>query len=219
MEKKGPDSITLTYDFLKWAIPALKKFPRDQRHFQDAGKQPYDKDATTLPWRALHNGRQRNKTPWLYLHTPPDNNWPLTLTTAHQANKHPLNEADQRFRRRRTTTRRARPCPGRPVAWRPSKKLDAVNVLTIPRIVILFFPVSTGGFLRLLAQEPDEGCASEKNAAQARITPPLHHLSFFYTIHGAISTDIPFPLTHAGPCAIEFPGAQVSRPGRPDSFQ
>lgn len=31
MEKKGPDSIILTYDFLKWTIPALKKFPRDQR--------------------------------------------------------------------------------------------------------------------------------------------------------------------------------------------
>ena len=89
----------------------------------------------------------------------------------------------------------------------------------IPRIVILFFPVSTGGFLRLLAQEPDEGCASEKNAAQARITPPLHHLSFFYTIHGAISTDFPFSLTHAGPCAIEFSGAEATRPVRPDFIQ
>jgi hypothetical protein len=29
--KSSPDSITLTYDLLKWAIPALKKFPRDQR--------------------------------------------------------------------------------------------------------------------------------------------------------------------------------------------
>ena len=27
----GPDSITKTYDLLKWAIPHLKKFPRDQR--------------------------------------------------------------------------------------------------------------------------------------------------------------------------------------------
>jgi len=61
MEKRGPDGITLTYDFLKWAIPTLKKFPRDQRHFQDAGKQLYDKDGTSLPSRALHNGRQQNK--------------------------------------------------------------------------------------------------------------------------------------------------------------
>jgi hypothetical protein len=30
-EKSSPDSITLTYDLLKWAIPTLKKFPRDQR--------------------------------------------------------------------------------------------------------------------------------------------------------------------------------------------
>jgi hypothetical protein len=29
--KSSPDSITLTYDLLKWAIPTLKKFPRDQR--------------------------------------------------------------------------------------------------------------------------------------------------------------------------------------------
>ena len=27
----GPDSITKTYDLLKWTIPHLKKFPRDQR--------------------------------------------------------------------------------------------------------------------------------------------------------------------------------------------
>jgi len=31
MERQGPDSITLTYDFPKWSIPALKKFPREQR--------------------------------------------------------------------------------------------------------------------------------------------------------------------------------------------
>ena len=31
VEKASPDSITLTYDLLKWAIPTLKKFPRDQR--------------------------------------------------------------------------------------------------------------------------------------------------------------------------------------------
>ena len=30
-EKRSPDSITLTYDLLKWAIPTLNKFPRDQR--------------------------------------------------------------------------------------------------------------------------------------------------------------------------------------------
>ena len=30
-KKSSPDSITLTYDLLKWAIPTLKKFPRDQR--------------------------------------------------------------------------------------------------------------------------------------------------------------------------------------------
>ncbi|MEW6263936.1 MAG: diversity-generating retroelement protein Avd [Thermodesulfobacteriota bacterium] len=30
-ENKGPDSITLTYDLLKWSIPTLQKFPRDQR--------------------------------------------------------------------------------------------------------------------------------------------------------------------------------------------
>lgn len=30
-EKKGPDSITLTYDLLKWSIPTLEKFPRSQR--------------------------------------------------------------------------------------------------------------------------------------------------------------------------------------------
>ena len=30
-EKRGPDSITLTYDLLKWSIPTLKKFPREQR--------------------------------------------------------------------------------------------------------------------------------------------------------------------------------------------
>ncbi len=29
--RQSPDSITLTYDLLKWAIPTLKKFPRDQR--------------------------------------------------------------------------------------------------------------------------------------------------------------------------------------------
>ncbi|MEW6267218.1 MAG: hypothetical protein AB1641_29445, partial [Thermodesulfobacteriota bacterium] len=28
-ENKGPDSITLTYDLLKWSIPTLQKFPRD----------------------------------------------------------------------------------------------------------------------------------------------------------------------------------------------
>jgi hypothetical protein len=27
----GPDSITKVYDSLKWTIPQLKKFPRDQR--------------------------------------------------------------------------------------------------------------------------------------------------------------------------------------------
>ena len=31
VEKTGPDSLTLTYDLLKWSIPAIKKFPRDQR--------------------------------------------------------------------------------------------------------------------------------------------------------------------------------------------
>jgi hypothetical protein len=30
-EKSSPDSITLTYDLLKWTIPALQKLPRDQR--------------------------------------------------------------------------------------------------------------------------------------------------------------------------------------------
>jgi hypothetical protein len=30
-DRRSPDSITLTYDLLKWAIPTLKKFPRDQR--------------------------------------------------------------------------------------------------------------------------------------------------------------------------------------------
>jgi hypothetical protein len=30
-EKSSPDSITLTYDLLKWTIPARQKFPRDQR--------------------------------------------------------------------------------------------------------------------------------------------------------------------------------------------
>ncbi len=30
MERQGPGSITLTYDFLKWSIPTLKKFPRDR---------------------------------------------------------------------------------------------------------------------------------------------------------------------------------------------
>jgi len=30
-EKKGPDSITLTYDLLKWSIPTIEKFPRSQR--------------------------------------------------------------------------------------------------------------------------------------------------------------------------------------------
>ncbi len=30
-EKTGPDSLTLTYDLLKWSIPAILKFPRDQR--------------------------------------------------------------------------------------------------------------------------------------------------------------------------------------------
>jgi len=30
-EKKGPDSITLTYDLLKWSIPTLETFPRSQR--------------------------------------------------------------------------------------------------------------------------------------------------------------------------------------------
>ena len=31
-EKKGPDAITMTYDLLKWAIPVLKKYPKDQRY-------------------------------------------------------------------------------------------------------------------------------------------------------------------------------------------
>ncbi|MEA3427925.1 MAG: hypothetical protein U9Q84_01625 [Thermodesulfobacteriota bacterium] len=30
-KKKGPDSITLTYDLLKWSIPTLEKFPKSQR--------------------------------------------------------------------------------------------------------------------------------------------------------------------------------------------
>jgi hypothetical protein len=30
-EKSSPDAITLTYDHAKWTIPALQKFPRDQR--------------------------------------------------------------------------------------------------------------------------------------------------------------------------------------------
>ena len=30
-EKTGPDSLTLTYDLLKWSIPTIKSFPRDQR--------------------------------------------------------------------------------------------------------------------------------------------------------------------------------------------
>ncbi|MBC8199510.1 MAG: diversity-generating retroelement protein Avd [Desulfobacterales bacterium] len=30
-KKTGPDSLTLTYDLLKWSIPAIKSFPRDQR--------------------------------------------------------------------------------------------------------------------------------------------------------------------------------------------
>jgi hypothetical protein len=30
-EKSRPDSITLTYDLIKWTIPVLQKFPRDQR--------------------------------------------------------------------------------------------------------------------------------------------------------------------------------------------
>ena len=30
-KRKAPDSITLTYDLLKWAIPTLNRFPRDQR--------------------------------------------------------------------------------------------------------------------------------------------------------------------------------------------
>jgi hypothetical protein len=30
-EKSSSNSITLTYDLLKWAIPTPKKFPRDQR--------------------------------------------------------------------------------------------------------------------------------------------------------------------------------------------
>jgi len=54
-----------------------------------AGKQPYDRDGTTLLWRALHNGRQENKPPGQYLHTPLDNNWPLALATCYQTYKHP----------------------------------------------------------------------------------------------------------------------------------
>jgi len=30
-ERSAPDAITLTYDLLKWAIPTLKKFLRDQQ--------------------------------------------------------------------------------------------------------------------------------------------------------------------------------------------
>ena len=30
-ERKGTDSITLTYDLLKWSIPTLEKFPKSQR--------------------------------------------------------------------------------------------------------------------------------------------------------------------------------------------
>jgi hypothetical protein len=30
-EKTGPDSLTLTYDLLKWSIPTIEKFPRSQR--------------------------------------------------------------------------------------------------------------------------------------------------------------------------------------------
>jgi len=31
IKNNGPDSITKTYDLLKWTIPHLKKFPHDQR--------------------------------------------------------------------------------------------------------------------------------------------------------------------------------------------
>ncbi len=52
----------------------------------------------------------------------------------------------------------------------------------------------------------------------SHITPPPL-LSFFFSRRASvISTYIPFSLTHAGPCAIEFPGAQVSRPARPSFF-
>jgi len=79
MEKQGPDSTTLTYDFLKWAIPTLKKFPRDQRHFQDAGKQPYDRDAMTLPWRTSTSGRQKKIRIGNTYPCPPENTWPPTV--------------------------------------------------------------------------------------------------------------------------------------------
>ena len=72
-----------------------------------------------------------------------------------------------------------------------------------------------------------------KNSPQARslLHPPCRR-SFFPRGHGelfqtpcpgacrrasVILTDIPFPLTHNVPCAIEFPGAEVARPVRSDS--
>ena len=60
--------------------------------------------------------------------------------------------------------------------------------------------------------------APARNSTQTRYHPTsLAFILFFSRRATWISTDLPFPLTHNAPCAIENPGAQVSRPARPDS--
>ncbi len=63
MEKKGPDSITLTYDFLKWAIPALKKFPRDQHRLRSDKSSPTTGMARPCPGGPSTTGASETNPP------------------------------------------------------------------------------------------------------------------------------------------------------------
>lgn len=51
MEKRGPVSIVLTYDFVNWVIPALKKFPPGPAPLPRVKRMHYNRDGTTLLWR------------------------------------------------------------------------------------------------------------------------------------------------------------------------
>ena len=158
-----------------------------------------------MPWRSIHNGRQRNITPWLYLHYPLDSNWQLTLATAHQVNKFPLLISGLKR-------------PGAP-ASQPA--LDDVEIDRLAEAMLISRPGKprynkNGSTLPWRALR--YGRQQNKPPRQGPTPPPL--LSFFFSRRASgISTYIPFPLTHNVLCAIENPGAQISRPVRPDSFQ
>jgi len=71
--------------------------------------------------------------------------------------------------------------------------------------------------VRLCPGARQQAGAGKKLRLGYTYTPPPLLSSFFSRRALGISTDIPFSLTHNAPCAIENPGAQVSRPARPDS--